>query len=118
MMLFYFYLLNGAYLYIVRLLGFQFADGLLYRLSGFHGYGLRLLELLVGAVDHFVGSGAVDLLQLILCFFQRVLKCVYLLVQLFQLLVYIDCNFRSHIPIHLILQSVLHTAVSVIRFTV
>ena len=49
-----------------------------------------------------------DLLQLILCFF----------VQLFQLLVYIDCNFRSHIPIHLILQSVLHTTVSVIRFAV
>ena len=57
-----FYLLNGAYLHVVCLLGFQLADGLLYRLSGFHGYGLCLLELLAGAVDHFVGSGAACLL--------------------------------------------------------
>ena len=58
-----FYLLNGADLYVIRLLGFQLADGLLYRLSGFHGYGLRLLELLAGAIDHFVGSGAAYLLE-------------------------------------------------------
>lgn len=57
-----FHLLNGAYLYVVCLLGFQLADGLLYRLAGFHGYGLCLLELLAGAVGHSVGSGAADLL--------------------------------------------------------
>ena len=37
-----FYLFNGAYLHVIRLLGFQLADGLLYRLAGFHDYGLRL----------------------------------------------------------------------------
>ena len=57
-----FHLLNGANLYVIRLLGFQLADGFLYRLAGFHGYGLRLLELLASAVGHFVGSGATYLL--------------------------------------------------------